>query len=200
MPRFIISIALGIVTSFGLFWVMQALIGVTGELKESGGKLSIEFVRLRRDKTPETKKREPPKREKPQQQPTPPPMNMAKNMNPGEAVTEIASMMDADVDLAEATSLGAGGSDRDVVPLVEVDPEYPPRAQSRKIEGYVDVEYTVTSLGTVSDAKVIGSKPPYVFDRSALNAIRRWKYKPKIKDGVAVPRIGMQIRLHFKPT
>jgi protein TonB len=198
--RIAISTVLGIITSFGLFWVMQALVGVTGELKEAGNKLSIEFVRLRLDKNPETKKREPPKREKPQQQPTPPPMNMAKNMNPAEGVTAIVSMMDTDVDLTEATSLGAGGSDRDVVPLVEIDPEYPQRAQARKIEGYVDVEYTVTAMGTVADAKVIGSKPPYIFDRSALNAIRRWKYKPKIKDGVAVPRIGMQIRLHFKPT
>jgi protein TonB len=197
--RIVISSILGLVTSFALFWVMQALVGVTGELREAGTRLSIEFVRLRVDKSPETKKREPPKREKPQQQPTPPPMNMAKNMNPSEGASEIASMMDAEVDLAEITSLGAGGSDRDVVPLVEVDPEYPQRAQARKIEGYVDVEYTVTALGTVADAKVIGSKPPYIFDRAALSAIRRWRYKPKIKDGVAVSRIGMQIRLHFKP-
>jgi protein TonB len=197
--RIVISTILGLVTSFALFWVMQALVGVTGELREAGTRLSIEFVRLRIDKTPDTKKREPPKRDKPQQQPTPPPMNMAKNMNPSEGAAEIASMMDAEVDLAEVTSLGAGGSDRDVVPLVEVDPEYPQRAQARKIEGYVDVEYTVTALGTVADAKVLGSRPPYIFDRAALSAIRRWKYKPKIKDGVAVPRIGMQIRLHFKP-
>ena len=63
--RTLVAVALGITTAFGLFWVMQALIGVSGELKEGGGRLSVDFIRLRRDHTPEIKKREPPKREKP---------------------------------------------------------------------------------------------------------------------------------------
>ena len=70
--RTLIAIGLGIVTAFALFWVMQALIGVSGELQEAGTRLSVDFVRLRRDNTPQVKEREPPKREKPEQQPPPP--------------------------------------------------------------------------------------------------------------------------------
>ena len=87
--RLLIALAGGAVTSFALFWIMQALVSVKGELKDASTTLTIDFVRLKRDTTPEIKKREAPKRQKPEQQPPPPEMNLAKNMNPGEAVGNI---------------------------------------------------------------------------------------------------------------
>ncbi len=197
--RLLLSAGLGLLTTFGLFWVMQALIGVSGELKEGRPRLSIEFVRLRRDTTPEMKKREPPKREKPEQPPPPPEMNLAKAINPSEALGAIVPMVDTASALEEATSLGTGGGDRDVVPLVRVDPEYPPRARQRGIEGYVVIEFTIGKAGTVQDPKVIAASPPSVFDRSALRAVRRWRYNPKFENGVAVERPGMKVRFTFKP-
>ena len=50
-------------------------------------------------------------------------MNYAKNMNPDDAVSAIVPMVDANVERASATNLGAGGADRDVVPMVRVDPQ-----------------------------------------------------------------------------
>jgi protein TonB len=196
--RLAIIIPLGIVTSFALFWIMQALVGVSGELKEGGKSLSVDYVRLKRDNTPQIKKREPPRREKPKQQPPPPEMNMAKAMRPGDAVGAIIPMVDTAVELEKATSLGAGGSDRDVVPLVRVDPDYPPRARQRGIEGYVDIEFTISPVGTVQNPRVIGANPSFVFDRAALRAVRKWKYNPKIENGVAVTRSGIQVRLRFE--
>jgi protein TonB len=195
----LVAATLGVVTAFGLFWVMQALIGVSGELKEAGGRLSVDFVRLRRDEAPEMKKREPPKREKPEQAPPPPEMNMAKAMNPSDAVGEIVPMVDTGMELEKATSLGAGGSsDRDIVPLVRVDPEYPPRAKQQGIEGWVELEFTISPVGTVQDAVVIASQPSYVFDRAALRAVRKWRYNPKTENGVAVARSGVKVRLRFE--
>jgi protein TonB len=197
--RFPVATGLGILVSFALFWVMQALVGVSGELKEGRPDPRVEFVRLKKDHAPETKKREPPKREKPEQPPPPPQMNLAQNMNPGEAIGEIASMVDTGAELAEATALGAGASsDRDVVPLVRVDPEYPPRARQRGIEGYVDLEFTIGSAGTVENPKVIGANPTAIFDDAALRAVRRWRYNPKLVDGVAVARTGIRVRLRFE--
>ncbi len=196
--RFVLVVSLGILTAFGLFWVMQALVGVTGELKEGGTSLSVDYVRLKRDNTPEIKKREPPKREKPKQQPPPPQMNMAKAMRPGDAVGAIVPMVDTGVELEKATSLGAGGSDRDVVPLVRVDPDYPARARQRGIEGYVEIEFSISPVGTVQNPRVIGASPSFVFDRAALRAVRKWKYNPKIQNGIAVPRHGIQVRLRFE--
>ena len=192
------AVLAGFVT-FGLFWVMQALIGVAGELREGKPPAKVEFVRLRRDTTPETKEREKPQREVPEQQPPPPEMNLAQSLKPSEGVGEIIPMADTSNQLAEATSLGAGGgSDRDIVPLVRVDPEYPPRARQQGIEGYVDVEFTISPAGTVQDPRVIGSQPAMVFDGAALTAIRRWRYNPKLEAGVAVARPGVQVRLRFE--
>jgi protein TonB len=195
--RVIVSAFLGILTAFALFWVMQALVGVTGELSEAGTRLSVDFVRLRRDTTPAPKKREPPKREKPEQAPPPPEMNMAKNINPSDAVGEIVPMIDTGAQLEQATSLGAGGADTEPVPLVRVDPEYPPRAAQRGIKGYVVVQFTISPLGTVQDLRVVEAQPPQVFDRAVLDAVRRWKYNPRIENGVAVPQEGVQTRLTF---
>jgi protein TonB len=183
-----VVIAMGFLTALGLFWVMQALISTRAELKEASGRLTVDFVRLRKDTAPEMKEREPPKREKPDQPPPPPQMNMAQNMKPGDAVAEISPMLDTGMELEAATSLGVGGTDRDVVPLVQVDPDYPPRAKQQGIEGWVAVEFTITPVGTVDNARVIRAEPPFVFDRAALEAIRKWRYNPKIENGKAVSR------------
>ena len=196
--RLILDVGLALLITFGLFWVMQALIGVTGELKEGRPPPRVEFVRLRKDRPPEMKKREPPKREKPEQPPPPPEMNLAQNINPGEAVAEIVPMVDTGVELGKATALGTGGGDRDLVPLVRVDPDYPPRARQRGIEGYVDLEFTIGPVGTVEDAKVIGAYPPAVFDRAALRAVRRWRYNPQIVDGEPTRTPGVKVRLRFE--
>ena len=196
--RILLAVGLGLLTTFGLFWVMQALVGVSGELQEGRSRLSIEFVRLKRDTTPELKKREPPQREKPEQPPPPPEMNLAKNLDPGEALGNIVPMVDTALELEKATSLGTGGADRDVVPLVRVDPEYPPQAKQRRIEGFVDIEFTIGPAGTVQNPKVIAARPTSVFERSALRAVRRWRYNPKIEDGVAVERTGVKVRLRFE--
>ncbi len=196
--RLPIAVGLACVVTFGLFWAMQALIGASGELKEGRSAASIEFVRLKRDRTPELKKREPPKREKPEQQPPPPEINLAENINPNDAVGEILPMVDTAVELEKATSLGAGGGDRDIVPLVRIDPQYPPQAKQRRIEGWVDVEFTIGPAGTVEDVKVIGAYPPGVFERATLRAVRRYRYNSKIVDGVAVARHGVQLRIRFK--
>jgi protein TonB len=189
----------GALTAFGLFWVMQALISVDYKLKEGGTKLSVDFVRLKRDIAPETKKREPPKREKPEQQPAPPQMNVAKNMNPADAVGEIVPIVDTGMELEKATSLGAGGGgDSGITPLVRIEPEYPPRAKEQGIEGWVELEFTISPVGTVEDAVVTRAKPRYVFDQAALRAVRKWRYSPRTEGGVAVARPGVQVRLRFE--
>jgi len=193
----VIAIAAALIT-FGLFWVMQALIGVAGELQEGRLPPIVDFVRLRKDRPPEEKKRERPDRKPPEQPPPPPEMNLAKNMNPSDAVGEIIPMADTAVELGKATSLGAGGGDRDVVPLVRVDPQYPPKARQRRIEGYVDIEFTIGPAGSVQNPRVIGASPPSVFDQAALRAVRRWRYNPKVVDGTAVERRGVKVRLRFE--
>jgi len=193
-----IAFAVACVVTMGLFWVMQALVGVEGELKEGGPKPSIEFVRLRKDTTPPTKKREPPKREKPDQPPPPPDITMSKaSLEPVEGVASIAPEIDPGNTLGDGIGTG-GGADRDIVPLVRMDPEYPMRARQRGIEGWVALEFTVTKIGSVKDIVDVSSEPGNIFDRAAVQAVQKWKYNPKIEDGVAVERHGVKTVLEFK--
>ncbi|MFP6627456.1 MAG: TonB family protein [Myxococcota bacterium] len=196
--RLPIALALACVITFGLFWSMQALIGTSRELQEGKPPPHIDFVRLRRDNTPQEKKREPPKREKPEQPPPPPDISMSKStLDPGEGIAAIDPRIDASTILDGGLSSG-GGTDRDVVPLIRIEPEYPIRARQHNIEGWVHVQFNVSKAGTVTEAFVVASRPRNVFDSAAIQAVLRWKYNPKIRNGVAVAREKLQVVFPFE--
>ena len=195
--RFPVSIGLAVLVTFALFWVMQALVNVEGELGEEGRVASVDFVRLKRDNAPQEKKREPPKREKPDAPPPPPDISMSKaSLDPGEGVTGIVPDIDPTDSLGGGMS--GGGADRDAVPLVRIEPDYPMRAEQRKIEGYVVVQFTITKAGTIRNPVVISSHPGKIFNQAALQAIRKWKYNPKIRGGNPVEQPGIKVRLDFE--
>jgi protein TonB len=89
------------------------------------------------------------------------------------------------------------GSDHDPIPLVRITPDYPPRAQTRGIEGWVKVQFSITSTGLVRDAFVVEAEPEGWFEDAALKTIARWRYKPRVADGVPVDRVGMQTVIRF---
>jgi protein TonB len=60
--------------------------------------------------------------------------------------------------------------------LLAVDPQYPPAAVASGIDGFVEVGFTVTSLGRVENASVTAAEPPGVFEQAVLGAISRWRY------------------------
>jgi len=183
--------------TFALFWVMQALIGVAGEILEEKPSLVVDFVRLKRDTQPEMKKREIPDRKPPEQPPPPPQIDFSQNLSADDAIGVIVPMVDTLVELA-AADLGTGGSDRDVVPLVRVEPQYPMSAKQRGVEGWVELMFTITRLGTVADIVVTASNPGTIFNRSAVQAVSKWKYNPKVEHGTAVDRPGVRQRIRFQ--
>lgn len=97
-------------------------------------------------------------------------------------------------------SLGGGGGmsgfDTDVIPMVRPNPKYPPRALQAGIEGYVILDVTIDADGSVSAVSVIESKPKRLFDREAIRAMKRWKFRPKIVDGKPQPQRAKQ-KLEF---
>lgn len=66
----------------------------------------------------------------------------------------------------------------DLRPLSVRAPDYPPRAYRAGTSGEVLVEFTVGVDGSVTDARVVRSDPPRVFDREALDAVRDWRFQP----------------------
>lgn len=91
----------------------------------------------------------------------------------------------------------AQGMDRDAVPSVRVQPDYPQGAATRGTEGWVIVQFNISATGTVTDAVVVDSEPANTFENAALNAVARWRYNPKVEDGVAVERRGLQTIIRF---
>ncbi len=81
----------------------------------------------------------------------------------------------------------------DVVPVMVIRPMYPREAAIEGIEGWVKLEFTITASGSVQDARVIEANPARIFNREAIRAILKWKFKPRVVDGVAVDRRATQV-------
>ena len=86
----------------------------------------------------------------------------------------------------------------DLLPIVKVAPVYPWQAKEDKLEGYVLVEFTVAPNGRVENAEVVQSEPAGVFDQAALDAVAKFRYKPRVEDGVAVASHGIRNRITFE--
>ena len=95
---------------------------------------------------------------------------------------------------------GLSGTDSDTIPVVQIEPVYPSRAELRGIEGTVRVQFTVTATGEVRDAVVIAADPPGEFDEAALSAVERWRYRPRVVEGVPVESVGVQALFEFSFT
>ncbi len=85
----------------------------------------------------------------------------------------------------------------EMLPILTVPPEYPRRMLSRGTEGWVVVEFTVDELGRVLAPRVVESFPGGGFDQSALKAVLRYKHKPRVVNGNAVPVHGVRQRIVF---
>ena len=81
----------------------------------------------------------------------------------------------------------------DIMPIVVIRPMYPREANLAGIEGWVKVEFTITEVGTVKDPRVVDAKPQRIFNREAVRAILKWKFKPRVVDGIAVERRATQV-------
>jgi protein TonB len=186
--------AAGLFTS-GMFWLLWSLVNTAFDVSDRAAAQRIEFSRMRRDTEVVTKREEKVERERPP--PTPEAPRMAFNASGiDNNVAQLSPIVDARGAMSRLSM--SAGSDRDVIPLVRINPDYPPRAQTRGIEGYVIVQFTITATGTVKDAIVVEAQPKGMFDDAALKAIARWRYTPKVDAGVAVERVGVRTRLTFQ--
>ena len=193
--RYSVAIALGAVATFGLLMLMRAVIADPQPAQDTGIKGEVlDFVRLVQDREVIIKDRQikppPPPDEPPPNQPRP-------DINTDATIG--AEIIHADVDANfEVGGIGDFSGDGEYLPIVKVAPIYPRRALTRNIEGYVLLEFVVTSTGTVEDPVVIEAKPPGFFERAAIQAALKFKYKPKVIDGEPVAVTGVRNRIVFE--
>ncbi|MCF6354405.1 MAG: energy transducer TonB [Candidatus Polarisedimenticolaceae bacterium] len=195
----------GILIALALLWLMQLMvINDNDQIMEKSKRPVMEFVRLKRPSETRLKQREKPKEPPPPDKPPPqlPELELAvtkptiKTPNIAMAMPELAtSSMRFDGPYIGAVSQGP--PDRDFLVLSRIPPRYPYRAERKKIEGWVKVSFIITEQGSVQDAVVIDAQPKRVFDMAALQAILKWRFKPRISNGKPVATRADQI-INFK--
>jgi protein TonB len=190
---------LAIGVTFGLFIFMYKLISSGDSVNQDLDAISgIRFGPVDIPDELQTRERKKPKPPPPPKEPPPPPKMQVQQQE------VVQNMPQIDVPNIDNPMVGGEGiylgsfsqidktEEGDVIPIVRINPMYPRDAQIRGLEGWVKLEFTITEVGTVKNPKVIEADPPRVFNREALRAILKWKFKPRVIDGVAVERTATQ--------
>lgn len=81
-------------------------------------------------------------------------------------------------------------------PITQIPPAYPAELRKAKIEGVVTLVFVLSEEGRVEDARVENSSRPE-FEKPALDAIRKWRFRPGEKDGQPV-RTYIRIPMRFR--
>jgi protein TonB len=199
--RYAAPLVVAALITFGLFALMNALIA--SEPRTATGPSSIPFRLIRVPPKAEPlvePKSELPARPAPAVQPGPTglPIDPRTKFSPRLPSGPAKGWFDPNLGGYASPDLSVPSSDHSEIPIVRVPPVYPQRAIDRGVEGWVEVEFTVTEIGGVSDPKVLSAHPSSIFNRAALRAIEAWKYEPKVVGGQPVSRPGMRKRLRFE--
>jgi protein TonB len=205
--KLIVAVVAGAIVASGLLFLMQALIasGQTAITEVSVTRV-VDFVRVKREERLESKRAKPDRPPNPDQPPPEAPqpsMNESTNLGGDATAVEAAHNAPvpvADVDIAVSPGFGiaAGSADGDYLPIVKVAPIYPQRAIDRGIEGYVIVEFTVAKTGSVKNPRVVEFHPSTIFNKAAVDAALKFKYKPRIVNGEPIEVHGVLNKITFK--
>jgi protein TonB len=202
--RLIVSSILGVLVAVALFLLMNRLISGDNNIdRDREQALRLDFIQVDQDELENIReRRKPPKPEPPKEPPPPPKLEVQDQDRPQRDMPRI-DMPRVNVGLASGAgpflgnwSAGDPSAEGDVIPIVRIEPQFPREALIEGISGWVEIEFTIEADGSVSDPKITGSQPRRMFDRNAIRAIYKWKFKPRIVDGKPVPRRAKQ-RLEF---
>ena len=195
IKRFVTASSLGVAVTFGLLFIMQLLIATgEGAVTNTENFRLGDFVRVERNEIIETKKEKPDKPPEPEMPPEMPSPDQLDNFDNSMTVSVSAPQISTSVSMG---GFGFGISDGEYLPIVKVAPVYPARALSRGLNGYVIVEFTVTTNGSVREVFVVESSST-LFERAASEAALKFKYKPRVIDGEAVEVPGVRNRITFE--
>lgn len=197
--RWLVSMVLALFITLALFYVMQALIATGAKLEQR-----VNVVKIVDATMPEIVMEVVREVEKPkpiEQLDTPPPDVPDRQLNmdagPSLSIQRAAVSIDADMNIGGAS---ISITDGEMLPLVNVTPQYPTRAASRGIEGWCQVSFTVTDTGGVRDVFVVDAEPAGIFDSSSIRAAEKFKFQPKVVDGkgVEVPNVQYVFRYQLE--
>jgi len=203
MQRLLSGAVAAVVVTFFLFVFMAYLIKPSGHINVKKDNSTIQFKIVRPKETTRTKERKPPKKpEKPKEPPPPAAPNIAQKTKPTTTINVNLPRMNVGLatgglfigNMGRALSMGDG----EAIPMVIIEPQFPRKALRDGISGQVTLRFTVTPNGSPKDVVIIASKPRRLFDKAAMRAVFKWKFKPRVVDGKAVSQPNMYYTMVFK--
>lgn len=207
--RHLLSAGAGAVIGVALFWLMPRLVSPPAAPPDEPTPI-VEMQTPRLPDDPEPPVRRPPPRP-PESSKVPKPAEPLATEPVDAPDTEVVvtsvperpgrpTGVDPTLPSADIESDGEGPSlaDYGLEPLRSFAPQYPPAPQRDGIEGWVEVEFTVTVTGSVRDVRMVAGEPRVPdFERAAVRAMARWTFRPPQRDGVAVEVTARQ-RFNFR--
>ena len=184
----------GSLFAFMLFLLMYLMIK-PGELDLEAlkNRQMIDFIRIKKDDTLNERDRKLPDKPPPPKRPPPPEIDQPELKKMPTPMLDI-ELPDINMPIDTDGALVGGGQflgDGGLIPLVRIAPRYPRKALIEGREGYVIVELLVDEKGSVISASVVEAKPSSIFNAAAIQAVLKWKFKPRVSGGVAVKQRGL---------
>ena len=195
LTRIAVAAFISVFTTFAILWVMQILIATgKGAISSKYEGRFVDFVRIKKDESLDTKNAKPKKPPEPEEPPPEPEQQMDDIDTSMETVS--IGAVNANVDVAAGIG-GFNAGEVEYLPIVKVAPIYPNRALSRGIEGYCIIEFVVTRNGTTANGKVIECTSS-LFANASLKAGAKFKYKPRVINGTPIDVPGVQHKITFE--
>lgn len=195
--RVLIGAGLAAVVTTGLFYLMPLLIEMADKSLDDSPAMKIADITMPdRDIEVNTKEAKPDKPDDPEEPPPDLDQPVIEDINVNPDAINMSPQITGDLKIG--LGAGLGGADGEYLPIVKVAPMYPRRANSRGVEGYCTVEYTVTKTGSIRDPVAIDCQPKGYFERASVKAAAKFKYKPRVIDGEGIDVLGVQNRFTYE--
>lgn len=222
MIRYLLALPLAALVCYSLIGVMAWMVDLnTRAEKQHSEPLQFNIFAVEKEQSSERRRRALPEPPEPEP-PAPKPEQAQPEMKTATATPELESIPDVQLDLSVSgmkvsvpvqsvqgpktdapvqpsnVAQAQIGQTQQVMPLHRIEPFYPRKALQRKIQGYVTLRFTIDRSGKPTDIEVIDAKPARIFNRDAIKALRKWRYQPKMVNGVAQERVAQEVKLEFK--
>lgn len=201
--RIILSIVFAAFVTAGLLFLMSLFIqDEQAKVKATPLPIEIDHVSL-----PEKKSKPRPSVEPPSQPPViePAPANdglIIEHVNT-DSLAEVFTSMGPEMINPNDLPIGLGPQELDItqdasaMALYRSQPNYPTDALVKGLEGWVLLKYDVDTSGALSNISVIDAEPRRVFDREAIKALKKWKFKPAVTNGQPIASAGQTVKIEF---
>ncbi|EJS2611554.1 energy transducer TonB [Vibrio alginolyticus] len=203
MGRLLLALPASLLISVSLFSFMAWMVDKGNQrAPEASEAVRFDMVMVENEADVQRRQRSVPEQPEPPQAPEP--MDLSQADTQMEPMSQMAPVSALGLNTAlegiaiSAPNLKGTMGNQQALPLYRVDPRYPSKALKRRVEGYVIMRFTIDATGRPKDIEVIEAEPERMFEREAIRALKKWKYQPKVEDGVSIEQFGQTAKVEFK--